>query len=59
MLGSFGNRKTLGEILILVKLYIFFREFEQVKESMHSAISMNKTEILDAVLSDFTEVDFC
>lgn len=31
------------------------REFEQVKESMHSAISMNKTEILDTVLSDFSE----
>lgn len=59
MLGSFGNRKTLVEILILVKLFFFSREFEQVKESMHSAISMNKTEILDAVLSDFSEVDFC
>ncbi|KAI5672993.1 hypothetical protein M9H77_13357 [Catharanthus roseus] len=31
------------------------REFEQVRESMHSAISMNKTEILDAALSDFSE----
>lgn len=34
-----------------------FREFEQVRESMHSAISMNKTEILDAALSDFSEVN--
>lgn len=32
------------------------RAFELVKESMHSAISMNKTEVLDAVLNDFTEV---
>ncbi|KAL3521920.1 hypothetical protein ACH5RR_014754 [Cinchona calisaya] len=31
------------------------REFEQVREFMHSAISMNKTEILDAALSDFSE----
>ncbi|XP_056172063.1 uncharacterized protein LOC115688086 isoform X2 [Syzygium oleosum] len=31
------------------------RAFELVKESMHSAISMNKTEVLDAVLNDFTE----
>ncbi|KAM7506296.1 hypothetical protein LguiB_005200 [Lonicera macranthoides] len=31
------------------------REFEQVRESMHSAISMNKTEILDSVLDDFSE----
>ncbi|CAI9086833.1 OLC1v1020753C2 [Oldenlandia corymbosa var. corymbosa] len=31
------------------------REFEHVKEYMHSAISMNKTEILDATLSDFSE----
>ncbi|XAR65687.1 Malonyl-CoA decarboxylase [Bertholletia excelsa] len=31
------------------------REFEVVRESMHLAISMNKTEILDAVLNDFSE----
>lgn len=31
------------------------RPFELVKESMHSAISMNKTEVLDDVLNDFTE----
>ncbi|GAV86557.1 MCD domain-containing protein [Cephalotus follicularis] len=31
------------------------REFENVRESMHSAISMNKTEVLDAVLEDFAE----
>ncbi|KAL3850896.1 hypothetical protein ACJIZ3_012778 [Penstemon smallii] len=31
------------------------RNFEQVQESMHSAISMNKTEILDAALDDFSE----
>lgn len=31
------------------------RGFEVVRESMHSAISMNKTEILDAVLSEFEE----
>ncbi|KAG6641773.1 malonyl-CoA decarboxylase, mitochondrial isoform X2 [Carya illinoinensis] len=30
------------------------REFELVRESMHSAISMNKTEVLDAVLNDFS-----
>ncbi|KAK9268046.1 hypothetical protein L1049_010485 [Liquidambar formosana] len=30
-------------------------QFELVRESMHSAISMNKTEVLDAVLNDFSE----
>ncbi|GAB4830817.1 hypothetical protein Ancab_004845 [Ancistrocladus abbreviatus] len=30
------------------------REFQLVKESMHSAISMNKTEVLDAILNDFS-----
>ncbi|KAK6133279.1 hypothetical protein DH2020_032942 [Rehmannia glutinosa] len=30
-------------------------DFEQVHESMHAAISMNKTEILDAALDDFSE----
>ncbi|XP_051135743.1 uncharacterized protein LOC127254591 isoform X2 [Andrographis paniculata] len=29
--------------------------FEQVRESMHSAISLDKTEILDAALDDFSE----
>ncbi|XP_022848252.1 malonyl-CoA decarboxylase, mitochondrial [Olea europaea var. sylvestris] len=31
------------------------RNYDQVRESMHSAISMNKTEILDAALNDFSE----
>ncbi|XVF87786.1 hypothetical protein PTKIN_Ptkin18bG0148900 [Pterospermum kingtungense] len=31
------------------------RSFEVVRESMHSAISMNKTEVLDSVLNDFSE----
>ncbi|KAJ8761315.1 hypothetical protein K2173_001371 [Erythroxylum novogranatense] len=31
------------------------RDFDLVRESMHSAISMNKTEVLDAVLDDFSE----
>ncbi|KAM5588791.1 hypothetical protein ABKV19_006980 [Rosa sericea] len=31
------------------------RDFEVVSESMHSAISMSKTEVLDSVLSDFSE----
>ncbi|EOY28792.1 Malonyl-CoA decarboxylase family protein isoform 4 [Theobroma cacao] len=31
------------------------RSFEVVRDSMHSAISMNKTEVLDAVLNDFSE----
>lgn len=34
------------------------REFEHVRESMHSAISMNKTEVLDSALNDFSEVRF-
>ncbi|KAI4371156.1 hypothetical protein MLD38_019422 [Melastoma candidum] len=31
------------------------RLYESVKDSMHSAISMNKTEVLDFVLGDFSE----
>ncbi|XP_043690211.1 malonyl-CoA decarboxylase, mitochondrial isoform X1 [Telopea speciosissima] len=31
------------------------RELKLVQESMHSAISMNKTEVLDGVMSDFSE----
>ncbi|KAK8607813.1 hypothetical protein V6N13_023263 [Hibiscus sabdariffa] len=31
------------------------RSFEAVRESMHSAISMHKTEVLDSVLNDFSE----
>ncbi|XVF26092.1 hypothetical protein REPUB_Repub13aG0270000 [Reevesia pubescens] len=31
------------------------RSLEAVRESMHSAISMNKTEVLDSVLNDFSE----
>ncbi|XP_065633980.1 uncharacterized protein LOC112020236 isoform X3 [Quercus suber] len=31
------------------------REYELVRESMHSAISMNKAEVLDSVLNDFSE----
>ncbi|KAL6207167.1 hypothetical protein ACLB2K_024412 [Fragaria x ananassa] len=31
------------------------RDLEVVSESMHSAISMSKTEVLDSVLSDFSE----
>ncbi|KAJ4703974.1 Malonyl-CoA decarboxylase mitochondrial [Melia azedarach] len=31
------------------------REFEHVRDSMHLAISMNKTEVMDAVLNDFSE----
>lgn len=41
-----------------IYLFIFFnREFELVRESMNSAISMNKTEVLDAVLNDFSAVN--
>ncbi|XP_060175752.1 uncharacterized protein LOC132606323 isoform X1 [Lycium barbarum] len=31
------------------------REFTQVRESMHSAMSMNKTEIVDVALNDFSQ----
>ncbi|XP_027930879.1 malonyl-CoA decarboxylase, mitochondrial isoform X2 [Vigna unguiculata] len=31
------------------------REFKRVRSSMHSAISMNKTEVLDDVLNNFSE----
>ncbi|XP_024046331.1 malonyl-CoA decarboxylase, mitochondrial isoform X3 [Citrus clementina] len=31
------------------------KDFEHVRDSMHSAISMNKTEVIDTVLNDFSE----
>ncbi|EEF43815.1 malonyl-CoA decarboxylase, putative [Ricinus communis] len=31
------------------------RDFDSVRASMHSAISLNKTDVLDAVLNDFAE----
>ncbi|KAJ4842758.1 hypothetical protein Tsubulata_013379 [Turnera subulata] len=31
------------------------RDFDCVRESMHSAISLNKTEVLDSVLDDFSQ----
>lgn len=38
---------------------MLYREFEVVRESMNSAITMNKTEVLDALLNDFSEVNWC
>lgn len=35
------------------------RNFENVRESMQSALSMNKSEVLDTVLNDFSEGYFC
>ncbi|XP_052202611.1 uncharacterized protein LOC127808218 isoform X2 [Diospyros lotus] len=35
------------------------RALEVVRESMHTAISMNKIEVLDTVLDDFSEGYFC
>lgn len=37
--------------------FVEFRGFNLVRERMQSAISVDKTEIQDAVLSDFSEVD--
>ncbi|KDP20704.1 hypothetical protein JCGZ_21175 [Jatropha curcas] len=31
------------------------RDFDSVRESLHSAISLNKTEVLDVALNDFSE----
>lgn len=49
--------------LLLLNLFIYLcvdwfihREFQRVHDSMHSAISMNKTEVLDDVLNNFSEV---
>lgn len=36
---------------------VLYREFEVVRESMNSAITMKKTEVIDAVLNDFSEVN--
>lgn len=37
--------------------FVEFRGFNLVRERMQSAISVDKMEIQDAVLSDFSEVD--
>lgn len=42
--------------VIYVLFWLIHREFKRVRASMHSAISMNKTEVLDDVLNNFSEV---
>ncbi|XP_057975140.1 uncharacterized protein LOC131162546 isoform X2 [Malania oleifera] len=49
------QRKETKELLRNLMHCATLRDFELVRESMHSAISMNKTEVLDAVLCNFTE----
>lgn len=50
-----GNRTSLSSSQVLNALSNNERDFELVRESMHLAISLNKTEVLDAVLKDFSE----
>jgi hypothetical protein len=49
---------TVQTLVIVVDFSLLYREFELVRASMNSAISMNKTEVLDAVLNDFSAVNF-
>jgi len=44
--------------MLFICLFIDFiySEFKRVHASMHSAISLNKTEVLDDVLNNFSEV---
>lgn len=39
-------------------IYIYYRVVKVVQESMHIAITMNKAEIMDAILDDFAKVKF-
>lgn len=41
---------------MIIFLLLLFSEFKRVNASMQSAISMNKTEVLDDVLNNFSEV---
>ncbi|KAM6550629.1 hypothetical protein CsatB_000437 [Cannabis sativa] len=43
------------ETIIPMLLSIIRGNLEHVRESMHSAISMSKTEVLDSVLNDFAD----
>jgi len=43
-------------LLFVLFFWLIHREFKRVRSSMHSAISMNKTEVLDDVLNNFSEV---
>ncbi|EXB77035.1 Malonyl-CoA decarboxylase [Morus notabilis] len=52
--NSEGNQSNGGNKNLSAYNYTD-RNFENVRESMHSAISMNKTEVLDSVLNDFSE----
>lgn len=54
---NFINFEFIYLLKVLLYLIIVIgREFEHVRESMRLAISMNKTEVLDTVLNDFSEV---
>lgn len=53
-----GRKDNILDVVEMLLFCVFFRDFERVQESMHAAISMNKTKILDAALDDFSEVSF-
>lgn len=55
-LSSIKQKFLFAEWNISYHVNYLFREFEFVRETMHSAISMNKTEVLDDVLNNFSEV---
>ncbi|KAM6551145.1 hypothetical protein CsatB_000953 [Cannabis sativa] len=57
------NKETIISMLLsIIRVEIAYfvfvssdRNLEHVRESMHSAISMSKTEVLDSVLNDFAD----
>lgn len=53
-----NNKEKKNDVLGIKCNCKIFREFSQVRESMHSAMSTNKTEIVDVALDDFSEVNF-
>ena len=44
-------------LLLIYIITLIYRTLDIVKDSMGLAISLNKTESLDAVLDDFSQVD--
>lgn len=56
--SSFTILNAVRQSSLNLDILSLIRSFEVVRASMHLAISMNKTEVLDSVLNDFSEVKY-
>lgn len=45
-------------LVFILVIFVLFRVYDVVRETMHSAISASKTGVLDITLTDFQEVNY-